>query len=74
MKLVESRGGISSPDGLAALALMASLIDSLPVNEQRKVISGAIALLPTSPGANRDEARRIVSAMLAQLGPTEARQ
>jgi hypothetical protein len=74
MKLVESHSGVSSSDGLAALALVTALIDTLPVGEQRKVLSAGIALLLTTPGTNRDEARRIVSAMLAQLGPTEARQ
>jgi hypothetical protein len=74
MKLVEPRSGVISSDGMAALALVTAVIDSLPVNEQRKVLSEAAALLSTSPGMNRDEARRIVSAMLAQLGPTEAHQ
>jgi hypothetical protein len=73
MKLVEPREGVVSSDGLAALALITAVIDGLPVNEQRRVLSAAAALLLTSPGVNRDEARRIVSAMLAQLGPTEAR-
>jgi hypothetical protein len=73
MKLVESRIGTNSSDGLAALALVTALIDTLPVGEQRKVLSEGIALLSTSPATNRDEARRIVSAMLAQPGPTEAR-
>ncbi|HET6220789.1 MAG TPA: hypothetical protein VFE11_01435 [Dongiaceae bacterium] len=73
MKLVESRSGGISSDGLAALALVTALIGTLPVGEQRKVLSEAIALLPTSPGTDRDEARRIVGAMLGQLGPTEAR-
>jgi hypothetical protein len=73
MKLVESHSGVNSPDGLAALALVTALIDGLPVGEQRKVLSEGIALLLSSPGTNRDEARRIVGAMLGQLGPTEAR-
>jgi hypothetical protein len=34
------------------------LIDTLPVGEQRKVLSEGIALLSTTPGTNRDEARR----------------
>jgi hypothetical protein len=74
MKLVEPRGGVSSSDGMVALALVTALIDSLPVNEQRKLLSEAATALSTSPALNRDEARRMVGAMLAQLGPTEARQ
>jgi hypothetical protein len=71
MKLVESRSGDNSSDGLAALALVTALINTLRVEEQRQVLSEAITFL--SPGMNRDEARRIVGAMLGQLGPTEAR-
>lgn len=72
MKLEESRGGANSSDGLAALALVTALIDTLAVGEQRKVLSQAAELLSTSPGVNRDEARRIVNAMLAQLAPSLA--
>jgi hypothetical protein len=70
MKLVESTTGSISSDGLAALAL--ALISTLRVEDQRKVLSEAIGSLSTSPGVNRDEARRIVGAMLRQLGPAAA--
>jgi hypothetical protein len=73
MKLVESTGGNISSDGLAALALVTALINTLRAEEQRKVLSEALTFLSTSPGMNRDEARRIVDAMLGQLGPTRAR-
>jgi hypothetical protein len=73
MKLVESRSGNISSDGLAALALVTALINTLPVGEQRKVLSAGIMLLSTSPGTNRDDARRMVGEMLGQLGPKEAR-
>jgi hypothetical protein len=73
MRLVESLSGDNSSDGLAALALVTALINTLRVEEQRQVLSEAITFLSTSPGMNRDEARRIVGAMLGQLGPTEAR-
>jgi hypothetical protein len=71
MKLVESRCGNISPDGLAALALVTALINTPRAGEQRTVLSEAIAFLSTSPGTDRDEARRIVGAMLGQLGPTQ---
>jgi hypothetical protein len=72
MKLVESAGGSISSDGLAALALVTALINTLRAEDQRKVLSEAIGSLSTAPGTNRDEARRIVGAMLGQLGPTAA--
>jgi hypothetical protein len=73
MKLVESSAGNISSDGLSALALVTALINTLRAGEQRAVLAEAIAFLSTSPGTNRDEARRVVSEMLRQLGPTEAR-
>jgi hypothetical protein len=72
MKFVEPTGGNASSDGLAALALVTALINTLRAEDQRKVLSEAIASLQTSPGMNRDDARRIVGAMLRQLGPTAA--
>jgi hypothetical protein len=70
MKLVESRSGAFLSYGLAALAIVTALIDTLPVGEQRGVLIEATTLLTTSPGMNRDETRRMASAMLAQLGST----
>jgi hypothetical protein len=69
MKLEESHGGVSSADGLAALALVTAMINALPTADQHAVLTAAAALLPAAPGYNRDDARRMIGAMFAQIGP-----
>lgn len=69
MKLELSRAGSSSGE-MATLAILTALIERLPVGEQRTVLARAAALLPEgSSGTRRDEASRIIGAMLAQVKP-----
>jgi hypothetical protein len=69
MKLELSRAGSSSGE-MATLAILTALIETLPVGQQRTVLARAAALLPDgSSGTRRDEARRIIGAMLEQVKP-----
>jgi hypothetical protein len=55
---------------MATLAILTALIETLPVGQQRTVLARAAALLPDgSSGTRRDEARRIIGAMLEQVKP-----
>jgi hypothetical protein len=67
MKLELSQAGFS-PVGLASLALLAALIETLPVAEQRLLLARAAALVPEGSGPRRNEARRLIGAMHAQTG------
>lgn len=69
MKLEESHGGVSSADGLAALALVTAMINASPKGDQRAGLTAAAALLPAAPGYNRNDARRMIGAMFAHIGP-----
>jgi hypothetical protein len=66
MELELSRTGFSA-DGLATLALLTAMIETLPIGEQRTVLTRAAALVPGGSGPRRNEARRMISAMLAQI-------
>jgi hypothetical protein len=69
MKLELSRAGSSSGE-MATLAILTALIETLSVGQQRTVLARAAALLPEgSSGTRRDEANRIIGAMLAQVKP-----
>jgi hypothetical protein len=66
MELELSRAHFSA-DGLATLALLTAMIETLPIGEQRTVLTRAAALVPGGSGPRRNEARRMISAMLAQV-------
>jgi hypothetical protein len=67
MELELSRAGFSA-GGMVALAILTAMIETLPVGEQRTVLTRAAALVPEGSGPRRDEARRMIGAMLAQTG------
>jgi hypothetical protein len=46
------------------------MIETLPIGEQRTVLTRAAALVPGGSGPRRNEARRMISAMLADLERT----
>jgi hypothetical protein len=66
MKIEFSRVG-SSPDGIAALAIVTAMIDSMPTDKQRSLLSRTGILLGNNDRAYHREAARIIAAMLAQL-------
>jgi hypothetical protein len=67
MKLELPQVGFSA-GGLATMAILTALLETLPVGDQRTVLVRAAALVPEGAGPRRDEARRIIGAMFAQTG------
>jgi hypothetical protein len=62
-----TRGNIASPDGIAALALVRSLLQHLhvmnvlPTEDAKTVIGVAAAQIPADENINRKEARRLLA-------------
>jgi hypothetical protein len=65
MKIEWSNEGVS-PDGMLALAIVATLLEELDEKEQKHLLCRAMNHLPKGSGVRRNESRRMLSAMIKQ--------